>query len=73
MERETRRFRPHLTLGRVNDGLSKGWAERVKETLKIVGEMGPCELPVDGLSLMESVLGKEGVVYARRAFVALSR
>ena len=73
VDRETRTFRPHLTLGRVSGGLPEGQAERVKETLQAVGEVGPCHLPVDGLSLMESVLGKEGAVYTRRAFVALSR
>ena len=73
MDRETRRFRPHLTLGRVSGGLPEGWAERLEETLQIVGAMGSCDLPVDGLSLMESVLGKEGAVYTRRAFIAVNR
>ncbi len=73
VDRETRRFRPHLTLGRVSSGLSEGRAGRLKETLEAVGEMGPCDLPVDGLSLMESVLGKEGAVYTRRAYVAVNR
>ena len=73
VDRETRTFRPHLTLGRVSGGLPEGWSEKLKETLQIVGAMGPCDLPVDGLSLMESVLGKEGAVYTRRAFVVLNR
>ena len=73
VDRETRPFRPHLTVGRVSGGLPEGWAERLEKTLEIVGAMGPCDLPVDGLSLMESVLGKEGAVYTRRAFVVLNR
>ncbi len=73
VDREARRFRPHLTLGRVGGGLSEGQAERLQEALHAVGEMPPCELPVDGLSLMESVLGRERAVYTRRAFVDLSR
>ena len=73
VDRETRRFRPHLTLGRVSGELSEVQAEKVKETLQAVGGMGPCDLPVDGLSLMESVLGNEGAVYTRRALVALTR
>ena len=73
LDRDARTFRPHLTLGRVSGGLSGGWAERVTETLQAVESMGPCDLPVDGLSLMESVLGRGGAVYTRRAFVALSR
>lgn len=72
VDRETRRFRPHLTLGRVSGELYEGWAERVKETLQAVGAMESCDLPVDGLSLMESVLGKEGAVYTRRAFIAIN-
>ena len=73
VDRETRPFRSHLTVGRVSGGLPKGWSERLEKTLEIVGAMGPCDLPVDGLSLMESVLGKEGAVYTRRAFVVLNR
>ena len=73
LDRETRRFRPHLTVGRASGGLSGVPVERVKETLEAVGEMGDCDLTVDGLSLMESVLEREGAVYTRRAFVALSR
>ena len=73
MDREARRFRPHLTLGRVSGGLSGGWVERLKETLHSIGEMEPCDLHIGGLSLMESVLGRGGAVYTHRAFVALSR
>lgn len=73
VDRETRRFRPHLTLGRVSGGLSGGQTERLKETLQTVGEMGPCDLHIGGLSLMESVLGRGGAVYTRRVFVALNR
>ena len=72
MERESRSFRSHLTLGRISGGLPGGWSERLEKTLQIVGAMGPCNLLVDGLSLIESVLGKEGAVYTRKAFVALS-
>ncbi len=71
LDRETRRFRPHLTLGRASGGLSGGQTQRLKETFHSIGEMGPCDLSVDGLSLMESVLGRGGAVYTRRTFVAL--
>ena len=40
VDRESRRFRPHLTLGRVSGGLSEGWAEKLEKTLQIVGAMG---------------------------------
>ncbi len=73
VERENRPFRPHLTVGRVRGGLLEGWSERLEKTLQIVGAMGPCELPVNGLSLMESVLGRQGAVYTRRAFIAVNR
>ena len=73
VERENRPFRPHLTVGRVSGGLPKGWSERLEKTLGIVGAMGPCDLPVDGLSLMESVLGRGGAVHTRRAFIAVNR
>ena len=73
VDRENRPFRPHLTVGRVSVRLSEGWPERLKKTLETVGAMDPCDLPVDGLSLMESVLGREGAVYTRRAFIALNR
>ena len=73
VDRESRSFRPHLTLGRVSGGLPEGWAEKLKETLQIIGALSPCDLPVGGLSLMESVLGREGAVYTRRAFAVNCR
>ena len=73
IERESRRFRPHLTVGRVSGGLPEGWDERLEKTLQIVGAMDHCDLPIDGLSLMESVLSKEGAVYTRRASIAVNR
>jgi 2'-5' RNA ligase len=50
-------FRPHITLARFRAGLLKFLPESVDEPFK-------CEIPVDSIEVMESVLKRTGAEYA---------
>jgi 2'-5' RNA ligase len=64
-EKETRRFHPHLTIGRVKrvrDGSRSDHLTGVLEDIKI-GDIG--EFQVNEISLMKSDLKPTGAVYTR--------
>ena len=69
--RDRRAFSPHLTLGRVNGRLSPLALERLTQSTDRIRELGPTELPVTALSLMESQLTREGAIYRRKAQILL--
>ena len=69
--REQRAFSPHLTLGRMRERLSPTEVQRLAEAMDGVREMGPVELPVTDVSLMESQLNRGGAVYRRKAQISL--
>lgn len=65
--KEQRAFSPHLTLGRVRGRLLPPEIQRLAQTMESLREIGPVELSVTGLSLMESRLTAEGAIYRRKA------
>ena len=69
--RDRRAFSPHLTLGRLNGRLSPLVLERLTQAIDKIRELGPAELPVTALSLMESQLSRDGAVYRRKAQIPL--
>jgi 2'-5' RNA ligase len=69
---EKRTFSPHLTLGRVRDEASSNEKRRLGEG---VAALKPGEKPsfrVESISLMRSILNREGAVYSCLASFALS-
>jgi RNA 2',3'-cyclic 3'-phosphodiesterase len=66
---ESRSFSAHLTLGRVNDGASRQVQERIGKALA-AGKVDNLQIPVDGVSLMESRLTPRGASYSQVAFLA---
>jgi 2'-5' RNA ligase len=63
-EREGRRFTPHLTLGRVRDGLGREALARLTETLKTPPGSEPLASSSGQVILVQSELRPEGAVYA---------
>ena len=63
--RERRPFNPHLTLGRIRDGISAPQRGRLSEALAEVRVQPGVELPVREVSLMRSDLRPSGAVYTR--------
>lgn len=69
-EAERRSFTPHLTMGRVNGGISKSDQQTLAETLRHVDIASLGELVANKLTLFESKLGPTGAAYrAVREFV----
>jgi 2'-5' RNA ligase len=62
-EREKRKFKPHLTIGRVNRRTSRDDAAQVGQAVTgaTVGLLG--EIPVDSFGLIRSVLKPTGAEY----------
>ena len=63
--RERRPFTPHLTLGRVRDGVSASQVRGVSEAIAATTVERRAELPVREISLMQSDLRPSGAVYTR--------
>ena len=70
--REQRPFSPHLTLGRVKGRLSLPQVQTLAQAMDWSRDVGPAELPVTALSLMESQLTRNGAIYRRRFQIPLS-
>jgi len=62
---EERPFSPHLTLGRVRQGLRPNELTQVSDMLSAGVAVQPVSFPVQALSLMSSVLRPDGPLYAR--------
>jgi 2'-5' RNA ligase len=62
--REDRPFSPHLTLGRLRDGLPPAAARGVGEALGTERPSQPCGMPVSEVKLYRSELRPGGAVYS---------
>ncbi len=63
--RERRPFTPHLTLGRVRDGVSASQVRGVSEAIAATTVERMVELPVREIALIKSDLRPSGAVYTR--------
>jgi 2'-5' RNA ligase len=65
-EKETRSFKPHLTLGRARS--SRGMITGLREVMESVRYDDPNPFSAEGLSLFKSDLGPGGAVYTKLAY-----
>jgi 2'-5' RNA ligase len=65
-EKETRSFKPHLTLGRARS--SRGMITGLREVMESVRYDDPNPFSAEGLSLFKSELGPGGAVYTKLAY-----
>lgn len=63
LPRERRRFSPHLTLGRVREGISPAEIRRIGPAVLDTATPAPQEIPVEAVSLMQSHLLPGGARY----------
>ncbi len=70
-QREARGFSPHLTLARFKDYSDNERLRTFVEQANRIGIAAGSDIPVNGLSLMHSVLKPEGAVHTRLAFIPL--
>ena len=59
---ERRRFNPHITAGRIRDGVSRPDRRRVTDTLFSHGYVRP-PIRVESISLIRSILRPDGAIY----------
>jgi 2'-5' RNA ligase len=71
-EREARGFSPHVTLGRVREGVRPEERRRIAEALGRVDVSGVAPWRVESVNLMRSTLTPAGAVYDRLAEVRLT-
>jgi len=69
---EGRGYHPHLTLGRVNEGVRPADIRRLTDALGLARARRLGEFRPDSLSLMKSELGPSGSVYTQLSTVALA-
>ncbi len=70
-EPERRPFRPHLTLGRLNDRATRSDRYRAKQALLSARFEQGQTIAVGALSLMQSILRRDGARYRRLASIPL--
>lgn len=70
---DSREFRPHLTIARLRDRTSPTERRRAAEAMFSAQYRTGIPIPVVGLSLMRSILLKEGPQYETLAEIALSQ
>lgn len=63
-KKEQRAFSPHLTLGRVKDGVSESSLRRIGSAVQSGTMETPAVMPVDGMCLFRSVLRPAGAEYS---------
>jgi 2'-5' RNA ligase len=63
-ERERRAFSPHLTLGRVKDGVEESLLRKLGAAVEGARPEPPVEMTVNGLCLFRSVLQRSGAEYS---------
>lgn len=68
---ENRAFSPHLTLGRVRDGVPLQEKCVLGEKLSSIKIVEKSSIYVDGISLMRSKLTNKGAIYTRLSFATL--
>ncbi len=69
--RERRTFNPHLTLGRVRDGVSAVARQRIGAVVSSGSLDGADSWPVNAVHLMRSILTSDGAVYSSLGSVSL--
>ena len=70
--REKRPFNPHLTIGRVRDGVSKGERDRIGQVLSAASLQPTQPWSVECISLIQSNLTPQGAVYTSLGASALA-
>lgn len=73
LPRETRPFRPHLTLGRVREGATIGDPGALAAAFAALGKRPAAPLPVTALRLMRSELQRAGARYTPLAILPFGR
>lgn len=70
---ENDRFHPHITLGRVRQGADRDQIRMISSTLESESSRSQCVagFPVDHLTVMASVLGREGPAYTPLSMLPL--
>jgi RNA 2',3'-cyclic 3'-phosphodiesterase len=63
-KREQRAFSPHLTLGRVKDGMGEDQLRRIGGAVESGSMEAPAVMPVDGMWLFRSILRPAGAEYS---------
>ncbi|MBI4311380.1 MAG: RNA 2',3'-cyclic phosphodiesterase [Chloroflexi bacterium] len=71
--KEERAFTPHLTLGRIDGKLSPPQLHGLAESVEEFGSRSFPAFPVDGVSLVESLLERTGARYVQRNGVPLGQ
>ena len=70
---ETRPFHPHLTLARLDRGMSAAARRASLDALESTGLVAGMRVPVGSVSLVQSILGRGGARYVRLETVRLAR